>query len=283
MNSVLHGNDLVGYTTPWHEHELDARWAMAYAAALGDLRAAYFDNTHDRALAVHPVFPVCLEWPALVASLCANGVDMHRTVHATHDLHLLRPLVPPMQLRTRGRIIGVEQRKPGVYLMWRFDTVDSSDADVCQTWQGNLFLGATLSGDAVWQETPPPPPPTPPISTAATRTVLSLPGNLSHVYTECARIFNPLHTDAAVAAAAGIAQPILHGTATLALAISALLDAAPGGDPRPLRRLGGRFAAMVTVPSQLTLSAWRANDNLFGFETVNEAGARAIRDGYVCF
>ncbi|MEX2481309.1 MAG: MaoC family dehydratase N-terminal domain-containing protein, partial [Gammaproteobacteria bacterium] len=147
MHSELNGRNLVGYTTPWYEHELDARWSMAYAAALGDLRNAYFDNTHERALAVHPVFPVCLEWPALVASLSANGVDMHRTVHATHDLHLLRPLVPPLRLRTRGQIIGVEQRKPGVYLMWRFDTNDSDEATVCQTWQGNLFLGATLEGD----------------------------------------------------------------------------------------------------------------------------------------
>ena len=42
----------------------------------------------------------------------------------------------------------------------------------------------------------------------------------AHVYTEGARIWNPIHTDAAVAARAGLPGIILHGTATLALAVS---------------------------------------------------------------
>ena len=29
---------LVGYQTRWFEHRLDARWAMAYAAALDDMQ-----------------------------------------------------------------------------------------------------------------------------------------------------------------------------------------------------------------------------------------------------
>ena len=42
----------------------------------------------------------------------------------------------------------------------------------------------------------------------------------AHVYTECARIWNPIHTDVAYARAAGLPDIILHGTATLALSIS---------------------------------------------------------------
>ena len=38
----------------------------------------------------------------------------------------------------------------------------------------------------------------------------------AHVYTECARIWNPIHTDTAVTAKAGLPGIILHGTATLA-------------------------------------------------------------------
>ena len=80
MQIKLEAAALVGYSTTWHEHLLDDRWSMAYAAGLGDMRPDYFDNTDGRALATHPLFPVCLEWPALVASLAANGVDMRRTV-----------------------------------------------------------------------------------------------------------------------------------------------------------------------------------------------------------
>ena len=35
----------------------------------------------------------------------------------------------------------------------------------------------------------------------------------AHVYTECARIWNPVHTDTAVADRAGLPGLILHGTA----------------------------------------------------------------------
>src|SRR5215831_17990681 len=46
---------------------------------------------------------------------------------------------------------------------------------------------------------------------------------LAHVYSECARIWNAIHTDRAAALAAGLPDIILHGTATLALAVSAVL------------------------------------------------------------
>ena len=42
---------------------------------------------------------------------------------------------------------------------------------------------------------------------------VEVPYHLGHVYTECARIWNPIHTDLAVARAAGLPGPILHGTA----------------------------------------------------------------------
>ena len=46
----------------------------------------------------------------------------------------------------------------------------------------------------------------------------------AHVYTECARIWNPIHTDVAYARAAGLPDIILHGTATLALSVSAFCN-----------------------------------------------------------
>lgn len=282
MQIKLEAAALVGYSTTWHEHLLDERWSMAYAAGLGDMRPDYFDNTDGRALATHPLFPVCLEWPALVASLAANGVDMRRTVHATHDLHFERPLVPPERLATRGTIIGVEQRKPGIYLVWRFDTVDSEGQPVCQTWQGNLFLGAQLVGEPHWADRQPGVPDVA-RGTARAPVELTLPANLTHVYTECARIWNPLHTDAAVAAAAGVGQPILHGTATLALAVNTVIDQVRPGGRRAVRRLGGRFAAMVTVPGRLRVLPHTVAADTIAFDVLNEAGAMAIRDGYVCF
>ena len=45
--------------------EIDSRWTMAYAAALGDSMPCYMDTV--RGVIAHPMFPVCFEWPVQVA------------------------------------------------------------------------------------------------------------------------------------------------------------------------------------------------------------------------
>ena len=82
----------------------------------------------------------------------------------------------------------------------------------------------------------------------------------AHTYTECARIWNPIHTDKAVALEAGLPDLILHGTANLAHGVSAVVDHAADGRPELVRRIQCRFAAMVLMPSTLTVRIWPAND-----------------------
>jgi len=54
---------VVGITTGPREHAVDARWLMAYAAALGETAPEYLDTTRPGGLLAHPLFPVCYEWP----------------------------------------------------------------------------------------------------------------------------------------------------------------------------------------------------------------------------
>ncbi len=114
---------------------LDARWTMAYAAALGDTMGCYMDT--NRGVVAHPLIPVCFEWPVQVAmrqlfekSTLTRGEAM-RGVHATHDVVLHRALRPPETLTTRLTVAGVERRKPGAYLVTRLDTVDEAGQPVC--------------------------------------------------------------------------------------------------------------------------------------------------------
>jgi acyl dehydratase len=110
---------------------------------------------------------------------------------------------------------------------------------------------------------------------------IQIPATLAHVYSECARIWNPIHTDRAVARGAGLPDIILHGTATLALAVSEVLRReaiAPGG----VRRVACRFGAMVHLPGRLTLDA-DAHDDEEGrrirFRAVTADGTPALRNG----
>jgi acyl dehydratase len=98
----------------------------------------------------------------------------------------------------------------------------------------------------------------------------------AHVYTECARIWNPIHTDPEYARGAGLPGIILHGTATLAFSVSKVLqklNVAP-------RRVRCRFAGMVLMPSVLTVSASRQGASV-AFETRSERGDAVIERGWI--
>ncbi len=267
--------------------EIDSRWTMAYAAALGDFLPCYMDTTRAERVLAHPLFPVCFEWPVITGMRGSFGGssltrdEAVRGVHATHDVILHRPIRPPERLRTRLEIAGVERRTPGAYQRSRLDTVDASGAPVCTSWYGTIYRGVDVAGpDRPAKDAPAVPQRK---SSAAPRAEFRIPiaAGLAHVYTECARIFNPIHTDAAVAKSAGLPAIILHGTATLALAVSRIVAAEAGGDPARIARIAGRFSAMVLMPSQVTVRIFaRENGGVF-FDVVTEEGKPAVRDGYV--
>ena len=98
----------------------------------------------------------------------------------------------------------------------------------------------------------------------------------AHIYTECARIWNPIHTDRAYARAAGLPDIILHGTATLALSVSKVVDVL-----KPeVRRVRCRFAGMVLMPGTLTVHASRQGDGI-AFATRDARGETVIDRGWI--
>jgi acyl dehydratase len=103
----------------------------------------------------------------------------------------------------------------------------------------------------------------------------------AHVYTECAHIWNPIHTDRAVAIAAGLPDIILHGTATLALAVSAIVREELGDAPARVSRIAARFGAMVMMPSVLTLRIEASSEAALWFSVRNDTDEAAIRDGMI--
>jgi acyl dehydratase len=256
---------------------IDARWLMAYAAALGETDARYFDTRGS--LVAHPLFPVCYEWPAAVAARerTIPREIYARVVHATHDLTLHRAPRAGETLQTTARIVGAVQRAPGAFTLTRIESHDASGEPVSVTDYGALYRGVALEGADPGlapqvDEAPAPASALPSVGQVAVA------ANLAHVYTECARIWNPIHTDQAVALAAGLPGPILHGTATLALSVSRAL-AACGADAARVRRVRCRFAGMVPMPAILEVRAQRTAGTLL-FEAAC-AGATVVGRGAI--
>ena len=264
---------------------------MAYAAALDDPLDAYFDTRHAGGVAAHPLFVVCPEWPVIVESreaLTTLGVDRldgRRGVHATHDLTVHRLIRPGDVLTTTMTVVGVEQRSPGAFVSMVIETRDADGAYVATTRQGTLYLGVPIVG----ADSPAPvaddPLPTTPGDAESLDFAIEIAAGAAHIYTECARIWNPIHTDIAVAEAAGLPGIILHGTATLAHAVSTVVREVADGDPHSIRRISGRFGAMVLMPSTIVVRILGETPidgaRAVHFEVRNTQGAAAVDRGVI--
>jgi acyl dehydratase len=273
-------------------HDVDLRWTMAYAAALGDHNERYFDTTRPDRVVAHPLFSVCPEWEAIVASrsqsstLGMTTAEVLTGVHATHDVTVHRLVRPGDQLTTSLEIVALTDISPGAKATTRLVTVDADGRPVATTTQDAIYLGVPTDG------VDHPDPDAPVAITGAERTgdpsifTVDITAGAAHTYTECARIWNPIHTDRTVAQAAGLPDIILHGTATLAHGVTAVVNARADGRPELVRRITGRFAAMVALSSTITINVWPGTltpdgNTTVPFEVLNGHGNAAVKNGMI--
>jgi acyl dehydratase len=277
--SLALSRDIVGVTVGPIAHDLDARWLMAYAAGLGETDPRYYDTLAPGGPAAHPIFPVCYEWPAMLAlrDRATQEEIAIRSVHATHDLTLHRPPRAGDRLSTTARVTGLAHRRAGTLMTVRQETVDAEGRPVSTTDYGSVYRDVGFEGEDSGLrpeargglEMP----------AGAVELPVAVPAGLAHVYTECARIWNPIHTDVAVARAAGLPDIILHGTATLALAVSRVLGHL-AADPRAVREVSARFTGMVPLPGHFTLRvAEAAQGKSVVFDARGQDGAFVLSGG----
>ncbi|MBI3965393.1 MAG: MaoC family dehydratase N-terminal domain-containing protein [Chloroflexi bacterium] len=280
---------IVGSQVGEHVTHVTPRRIMAYAAGLSDYNARYFDDTRGEPLVAPPVFGVTLDWPLqerVAALMQLDPVEARQAVHASHDMAFHRPVRAGDVLTTRGQVIGVEERSAGTYAVTRYETSDGSGEPVLTVYYGRLFRGVGATGEPRWVERPPAQPSSGSGADSGpgwTSEIPIAPG-LPHVYSECADIYNPIHTELSVAKAAGLPDIILHGTATLALAAREVVDRVCGGDPARLKRIAARFAAMVLPGTTIRMegSPGAAVDGVTPYRVVvfNASDQLALRDSF---
>ena len=273
------GAGIVGLAVGPQTAGIDARWLMAYAAALGEDDPRYYDTTAPAGPLAHPLFAVCYEWPlALTLRERAIGDTVSRRgVHATHALTIHRSPRAGDRLATAARIVAVERQRAGTLVLLRFETVDEAGAPVTTTDHGSVYRGVECDGSVAAVSRPGPADAGP----VRWQTPVSVSPGAAHVYTEGARIYNPIHTDRAVALAAGLPGIILHGTATLALAVSRVVRADLDGDPARVRGIRARFTGMVALPSTFVVRGRARDTERIAFDAVGRDGRVVLSDGAV--
>jgi acyl dehydratase len=86
---------------------------------------------------------------------------------------------------------------------------------------------------------------------------------------------NPIHLDDEFARKVGLPGVIAHGMLQMGLMANLAVQAA-GGDPRGVRRLGCRFAAMVLPGDQATFSGEPDSAGRMEISAVNQNGERVL-------
>jgi acyl dehydratase len=281
---------IVGAAAPPHHATCDARWLMAYSAGLGIADPAYLDTTRPAGVLAHPLFPVAVEWALLTTSRSAIDYGLSRAeslrgVHAGHHLTIHRPIRQGDEVDVIATVAGVETTPPGARVTVRLEAVDAANNQpIWTTWYVTVYRGVAVDGaDIAPSGKPEPLPPSAPNADVEHRTI-SIPATAAHVYTECARIWNPIHTDLSVARAAGLPGIILHGTATLAHGVTGILEMI-GAAADAVRTVSGSFRAMVPVPATLTVELLGATDVVDArgahFQVRTKDDRIAVRDGYL--
>jgi acyl dehydratase len=267
--------------------DVDTRWVLAYAAGLGFEPALCLDDAQPGGPAVPPSFCVGLEWmlsgdASRASTLGITADERIRGVHAFQDSVFHRPFRAGTRVNVASEIRYMRRTRAGTLLATLLTSHDADSGELlCESWSGSILRDVACDAEEVG--TPPPyltaPPPAPPADAA--RTTVPTEYGLPHTYTECARIWNPIHTERAVALRAGLPDIILHGTATWGLAGREVIRAHAGGDVRRLKRLAGRFRAPVMAGGTLVVRHAVMPDGAIAFEVETDGGALAMNGGLV--
>lgn len=279
--------DVGGFTIA-KSYVLDARKIMAYAASINDLNEAYFDDLREGGLNVHPAISFALQWNTRYRpDLLPNNRAAPFGVHAETDLRIYQPYKQGQVVTVQGQLVARKKISPGVYSVDRFRMTDSCGDLIAELDYNGITRGATLNGDDRELEASPAQPRVDALNIDHTwQTEIYIPKHAGQQYTECADIYNPIHTEPSIAKATGLPGIILHGSATKAQALTNIIDRCFGGDAKRVTRLCGQLRAMVLMDTSITVECLGTQEEgrelqVF-YRVLNGDGQLAIANGVIC-
>jgi len=256
-----------------------ARRVLAFAAAFSDVTAHELDDTAAPGLVACPYLCVTYEWVCTKLMrddprLGLTSAEARRAVHAGQDTTFHAPIPAGARVRVEAQVEAIRPTRAGALLASRLRILDDATGTPYTTSRiATIFRGAAVAGG----NSGPREAPSAPLPGAPATSRIAIPRGFAHVYSECADIWNPIHTERRVALEAGLPDIIVHGTALWALAGREIV-AAHG---RKLTRLACRFSAMVVPGETVTLAhAPLAEDfSRIAFAMRAQSGASALTEG----
>jgi len=252
------------------------RRVLAFRAVLAPDDAAALDDAAGR-LEMLPMQVVAPEWVLALESRAdprqtLTADEARRGVHASQDTRFLRPVLAGETLTVTADLTGVRASRAGAVATTIYES-RVGDELVAVSTSVSVLRGVAVDGaetatmdDEAWPGFTP---------AAARPTLIATPRGFPHLYSECAEIWNPIHTERAVALAAGLPDILIHGTALWALA--GLRTAPPGSR---ITRLAARFRAPAWAGEDMLLQAGEAAGAVTPFR-LTAPDDRLLTEGFV--
>lgn len=251
----------------WSERE-----SMLYAlgCGLGDepLDRAQLRFLYERSaggLQALPTMANVIGYPGFWADQPDTGIDWRRLVHAEQAIVLHQPLPAAGRFIGRNRVTGLHDKgaAKGAILLQERSVSDAASGELLATvTQTTMLRGnggfAAQTGQASVGAPLPAPHVMPRREPDAIGEFRTLPQ--SALLYRLSGDFNPLHADPAVAEAAGFPRPILHGMATMGMAMHAVLRTLLDYDVKRVAGMRVRFTAPLLPGETLRTEMWQSND-----------------------
>jgi len=255
---------------------VDEDAVIAFARATNDPGDLYADGVVPplfTTAVVHGAFGAAIR--PMTASVAMQGGA--GSVHAEHDIRLLRPMVPGMPIRWEAAPYSVRQTAAGVMLVIRIVVSDEAGLPLVEHYWSSLTIGATVdteSGADKPDHAFPASARSRPIGTGR----ISVDRDQSFRYGGVSGDRNGHAIDDEIARSEGFPGKILQGLCTFALASVAVVDVAAEGDARRLRRFAGRFSAPARPGRDLAVELYDAGEGAVAFEAWQD-GVAVIKHG----
>jgi acyl dehydratase len=270
-----------------HKLAITKRRTMAYAAGIGAADGRYLDDARRQGVVAPLGIVAALEWPVFESEdyLAAIGrtpaTAFNGLVHGAQVSHFARPIRPGDRLEIAARIVEMRETRAGALVTSRIDTADAaSGAPVATGWFGALYRGTPLDGAPGTAEEVPALRAVAGIEHAAHVFDISVAKAQAHLYTECAGIWNPIHTEREYALASGLPDIILHGTCTWAMALERIAAGFAPDSPLPFRAFGARFSAPVIPGDTVRVEASDPRQGCVAFVVRDAGGGLALSHGF---
>lgn len=261
------GSEVGPFEQPYTWRDV-ALYALAVGATTDDL--AYLLDPAPRVLPTWGVIPA---FQPVFAALEKTGGDLLTLLHTGQRTELLRPFPASGMQSTTARVQGIWDMRVGALIAIETETSVDGEAAARTVWQLLLAGEGGFKGERApaLLRTRPPKDASPTfrerVPTQPTQALLyRLTGDV-----------NPIHADPAVAAAAGLEQPILHGLCSYGVAARVALKALAGDEPARFKALEARFTKPVLPGQTLRVEGYVLEPGRAALTvTIEETGELAI-------